>query len=143
MKCFFDVNDTIFFIQTKFRQESWGHHFADLRNGEKHINFRNGLNVLVPNELMLTKFLNDLIQKGFVTARNSLLMSHKLLTQLICFGCGISLKTSCLTGENQCFWPFFRFQTIFGYLDFVSGPNTYECNFIVIVVGSIFFKFFM
>jgi hypothetical protein len=95
-----DFNHAIFIVQAKFRQKSWGHSFAHLRDGEKHINFRDGFNILVPNELVLAKLFNYIIQEWLITAGDSLLVNHELLAKLICFGGGVSLKTGSLAGKN-------------------------------------------
>jgi hypothetical protein len=92
---------------------------------------------------MLTKLLNDIIQKRFIAASNSLLVDLELFAQLVCFGCGVPLETRSLAGKNQSFGFFFGFQTIFGDLNLISGPYTYKRDFAVIVVGFVFFKLFL
>lgn len=117
--------------------------FAYLRNREKNIDLGKGFDILVPNELMSTKFLNDIVQKWFITAGDSLLMDHKLFAELICLGGGVSLVTGGLTGENEGLGLIFGLEGVFRYLDLISGPYTDEGDFIVAVVSFILVELFL
>ena len=144
MERFFNVCNAIFIIQTKFGHASWSHSLADLRDGENHVNFRNCLNILVPNKFILAKLFNDIVHEWFVAASDSLLVKHKFFAELSSFCWCKTLILCGLAGEYKLLWfVFTRFKTIFGYLNFVSCPNTYEGDFCVIEVSFPFFKLFL
>ena len=143
MQSFPYFNHAFFIVQTKLRQKSRSHSFAYLRDGEKHIHFRDCFNILVPNEFVLAKFFNYIIQERFIAASDPLLVNHELFAELVCFGGGVSLKTGGLTGENQGLWFVFAFEGVFRDLDLVPCPNTHKCNLIVAVMSFVLFELFL
>lgn len=92
---------------------------------------------------MLTKLLNDIMQKRLITASNSLFVNLELFAKFVCFRSCIPFETRSLAGKNQGFGSFFGIDTIFWDLDLVSGPYAHKGYFIVIVVSFVFVKLFL
>lgn len=101
MDSLLNVKHAVLVIQAEFGQASRSHPPRNLGYWQKHVYFRNSLNVFVPYELELAEWVHYVVHERLVAFCDFLFMGHELITELDSSGGRKSLKRGDLTGKDK------------------------------------------